>query len=53
MNPNWVIPYSAAASSESTGLNTTSLSAYYNEIRYFIDCIKAGSTSSVVTPEQA
>jgi predicted dehydrogenase len=51
--PELVIPYSAEASSESTGLNITSLGAYYNEIRYFIDCLKAGRTPSVVTPEQA
>ncbi|HHW08375.1 MAG TPA: Gfo/Idh/MocA family oxidoreductase [Firmicutes bacterium] len=51
--PDWKEPFSAEASSESTGLNITSLGAYYNEIRYFIDCIKAGKAPEVITPEEA
>jgi predicted dehydrogenase len=39
-------------SSETRG-NIGSLGGYYNEIKYFLDCLEAGRAPEVVTPESA
>ena len=41
-----------SVSAEAQG-NIGSLGGYYNEIKYFIDCLEAGKTPDVVTPEEA
>jgi predicted dehydrogenase len=40
------------ASSENLG-NIGSLGGYFNEIKYYLDCLEAGRTPEVVTPESA
>lgn len=40
------------ASTESTG-NISSLGGYYNEIKYYIECLKAGKKPEIVTPDAA
>ncbi len=39
-------------STETSG-NLSDLGGYYNEIKYFIDCIKSGKTPTVLTPADA
>ncbi len=51
--PRYDMGYTAEASEELTGLNITSLAAYYNELRYFIDCVVNKRLPSIVTPHQA
>ncbi len=41
-----------SASTETQG-NIGSLGGYYNEIKYFLDCLEAGKTPNVVTAEDA
>jgi len=40
------------ASTETSG-NLSSLGGYYNEIKYFLGCLKAGKQPDIVTPEDA
>ncbi|MHB0911957.1 MAG: Gfo/Idh/MocA family protein [Armatimonadota bacterium] len=40
------------ASTETSG-NISDLGGYYNEIKYFIDCVKSGREPEVVTPKDA
>jgi predicted dehydrogenase len=39
--------------SKSNGGNISSLGGYFNELRYFIDCIEGGRKPTIATPEQA
>jgi predicted dehydrogenase len=43
---------SIGVSTETSG-NISNLGGYYNEIKYFIDCIKTGKKPEIVTPESA
>jgi len=45
-------PPPTTARAEAQG-NIGSLGGYFNEIKYFVDCIKTGATPDVVTPEDA
>ncbi len=40
-------------SSKANGGNISSLGGYFNELRYFIDCIESGRKPAIATPEQA
>lgn len=39
--------------SKSNGGNISSLGGYFNELRYFIDCLERGRKPEIATPEQA
>lgn len=45
--------YDVEVASEETGLNITSLGAYYNEIRYLVECLMKGEEPTIVKPEEA
>ena len=47
------LPEAKVGASSETGGNISSLGGYFNEIRYFVDCIKAGKAPTIVTPETA
>jgi len=38
---------------QGTGGNVASISGYYNEIRYFVDCLDRGEDISLITPQDA
>jgi predicted dehydrogenase len=46
------VPVGAKINAPST-INIDSLRPYYNEIRYFLDCITSGRKPSVVTPQES
>ncbi len=51
--PEYNVSFAAEAEMAETGANLSSLGAYYNEIRYYVDCLKQGREPAVVTLEQA
>ncbi len=46
------VPVGEAIRSPST-INMDSVRPYYNEIRYFLDCITSAKKPAVVTPEES
>ena len=50
--PEYEVSFSGEADTAETGANISALGAYWAEIRYFLDCIKAGRKPEVITPEQ-
>ncbi len=47
------LPKPSIGQSTETSGNISDLGGYFNEIKYFIDCIKAGKTPDIVKPEDA
>lgn len=47
------LPEPEVGESTETSGNVGSLGGYYNEIKYYISCIKAGKHPTIVTPEDA
>ena len=50
--PEYEVSFSGEADTAENGANISALGAYWAEIRYFLDCIKAGRKPEVITPEQ-
>ena len=47
------LPDPGVGASSSAGGNISDLGGYFNEIKYFVDCLKAGKKLEIVTPETA
>lgn len=51
--PEYEVVFDGEASAKEIASKISQLGAYWAEIRYLVDCIKAGRQPSVTTPEQA
>ena len=47
------LPDPGVGATSSAGGNISNLGGYFNEIKYFVDCLKAGKKFEIVTPETA
>ena len=51
--PKAIRPPKARVGTTASGGNISDLGGYYNEIKYFIDCLRKGEKPTITTPEDA